>query len=126
MSVITEMTMRTKVGTFVLFVFCALVWADIANEIGKKVEVKSTALKFIDIGYVGRDPTRNYFYLLDNGVKIRAPDNNKENSFFLTEYLRQDFKCDVVYFENDSLINNDINVANSIRCGDDERYLYND
>lgn len=126
MSIFSEMTNRARFVTFVLFVVCTLLWANHANEIGEKVEVRSTTLAFIDIGYIGRDSTRNYYYILDNGVKVRAPENNEENSFFLTEYLRQDFKCDVVYFENDSLINNDINVANSIRCGDDERYLYND
>lgn len=126
MSIFLEMTNRARIVTFVLFVACTLLWANHANEIGERVEVKSTTLTFIDRGYIGRDSTHNYYYVLGNGVKVRAPENNEENSFFLREYLLSDFKCDVVYFENHSLINNDIKVTNSIRCGDDVRYLYNE
>ncbi len=123
---IYEMTTRTRIATFILFVICALLWADLANQVGSKVKVESTSLIFVDTGYIGRDSTRNYYYLLDSGIKVRAPENNDENRFFLTEYLRSDSKCDVVYFKNDSLINNQISLVNKIDCGDQFTYRYND
>ncbi|MCW8344613.1 hypothetical protein MD535_01035 [Vibrio sp. ZSDZ65] len=104
-----EMTTRTRIVTFALFVTCTLLWADLAKQVGGKVKVESTALTFVDTGYLGRDSTRNYYYFLDSGIKVRAPENNDENRVFLTEYLRSDYKCDVVYFENNSLINNEVN-----------------
>lgn len=120
MSVFSQISMKDRILTFGLFVFFAYRWADIANQTGEKIEIESTTLKFVSYGYIGRSSTRNYYYFLSNGLKVRAPSIGSENHQFLQEYLNDELVCNVVYFKNNSIVNNDISIVHSINCGNDD------
>ena len=126
MDVFAQISMRGRIVSFCLFVACVLLWADVTGQTGEKIEVKSTTLKFIDSGYIGRDSTKNYYYILNNGLKVRAPSSNPINEQFLTEYLSDELVCNVTYFENNSIINNDVSIVHMIKCSNDDlTYSYN-
>jgi hypothetical protein len=121
-----DIKLRNKFATLFIIMIAVYLGANHINQVGKKITLKETSLTYVDSGYIGRGSTRNYYYKLKNGQHVRAPVSNEEHKYFLTTYLHENMTCTVIYFENNSLVNNQVSLVNKINCGDQLTYRYND